>query len=510
MLKQVKGNVAKFVVAATASFVIAGAVFSPTALMAANDHVQAKPAKYIFLFIGDGMSIPQRMFTDVYLKQSGSDRELVMNKLPYQGYSTTYSSDSYITDSAASGTAIATGHKTYSGAIGVDVNKKPLESVAYLAQKKGKKVGIITTTSINHATPAAFYANQHNRGENYKIGKDLIKSGFEYFAGGGFNDAKGTITVKPNGNWGADPDKNKPDLYTLVKEAGITFVDTREGFDKINASTKTPILVKNPHLAAEDTCYFYLDKKPNDIALADYVTKGIEVLDNENGFFIMTEGGKVDWTCHANDIGGTLAEMLSLDDAVKVAYDFAQKHPEETLIVVTGDHETGGMTLGFANTGYKLYTDVVGAQKKSAWAATNDLDAMKQEFKKNKQEFTFEAVKPYITEVFGLKFEGDAKADRMVLNEYELNLLKAAFNHANGGKDFAPTENRRLMYSGYNPIIATCNRILSNKAGIAWTSWDHTAIPVGTSAYGENGEIFAGITDNTDIAKGIRRVLEAK
>ncbi|MEG2076845.1 MAG: alkaline phosphatase, partial [Victivallaceae bacterium] len=395
---------------------------------------------------------------------------------------TTYSSDSYITDSAASGTAIATGHKTYSGAIGVDVNKKPLESVAYLAQKKGKKVGIITTTSINHATPAAFYANQHNRGENYKIGKDLIKSGFEY----------------------------KPDLYTLVKEAGITFVDTREGFDKINASTKTPILVKNPHLAAEDTCYFYLDKKPNDIALADYVTKGIEVLDNENGFFIMTEGGKVDWTCHANDIGGTLAEMLSLDDAVKVAYDFAQKHPEETLIVVTGDHETGGMTLGFANTGYKLYTDVVGAQKKSAWAATNDLDAMKQEFKKNKQEFTFEAVKPYITEVFGLKFEGDAKADRMVLNEYELNLLKAAFNHANGGKDFAPTENRRLMYSGYNPIIATCNRILSNKAGIAWTSWDHTAIPVGTSAYGENGEIFAGITDNTDIAKGIRRVLEAK
>jgi len=156
------------------------------------------PVKYVFLFIGDGMATPQRMVTDYYLKET-TGKGLCMNTFPVQGYATTMSADSLITDSAASATAMATGFKTYGGAIGVNVSKEPLETVAEVAHKTGKKVGIITTTSINHATPAGFYAHQRNRGQYYEIAEHMYKSGFEFFAGGGIYDNEGHINVSDKG-----------------------------------------------------------------------------------------------------------------------------------------------------------------------------------------------------------------------------------------------------------------------------------------------------------------------
>ena len=460
------------------------------------------------------MATPQRMVTDMYLKET-TGKGLCMNAFPVQGYTTTYSANSLITDSAAAATAIATGHKTYGGAVGVDANKNPVESIAELAHKNGKKVGIITTTTINHATPGGFYAHQKNRGEYYKIAGDMINSGFEFFAGGEIYDNNGHITVNEKGWWITNKE-GEEDMYEVLKKKGFTIVSSPEEFAKLNSASKTPIYVKNPHVAEEGTCFYVMDQKPNDITLAMNVAKGIEILDNPNGFFIMTEGGKIDWTAHANDAAGTVSELIGLDEAVKVAYDFAQKHPEETLIVITGDHETGALTLGFSGTGYNLYLKNIAQQKKTLWTASNEFGKMKQEAKKAGKNMTFDEIKGYITQTFGLIFpdpEKGIKAENgnMVLTPYEVAKLEAAFNRSLGyNKEYAPTENKSIMYSGYDPLMITSAHLVSNKSGLAWATFHHSAMPVATSAFGVNASLFGNISDNTDIAKNMRKVLEAK
>ncbi|MBR7106470.1 MAG: alkaline phosphatase, partial [Opitutales bacterium] len=147
---------------------------------------EMKPVKYVFLFIGDGMSIPQRMMAERYMQLSGQGG-LAINAMKNQAITYTNSASSFITDSAASGTAIACGEKTRNGTIGLNAKGEKIESIAYVAQKAGKKVGIITSVTINHATPASFYGHNQSRSNYYNLGLDMIESGFDYFAGGGVN-----------------------------------------------------------------------------------------------------------------------------------------------------------------------------------------------------------------------------------------------------------------------------------------------------------------------------------
>ena len=153
-----------------------------TALSASATEIQ--PVKYVFLFIGDGMSFPQRQMAEAYVQKT-ENRRLKINAMPYQAITATHSANAYITDSAAAGTAIACGVKTNNGTLGLTPDGEQLESIAELAHKNGRKVGIITSVTINHATPAAFYAHNASRSSDYAIGLDLIASGFDYFGGGG-------------------------------------------------------------------------------------------------------------------------------------------------------------------------------------------------------------------------------------------------------------------------------------------------------------------------------------
>jgi len=306
-------------------------------------------------------------------------------------------------------------------------------------------------------------------------------------------------------------------MYDILAEKGFTIADTREKFDAVGKSSKTPIYVKNPHLAEEDTCFYMMDKKPEDITLAMNVAKAIEVLeDNPQGFFIMTEGGKVDWTAHGNDAAGTVNEVIGLDAAVEVAYNFALKHPNETLIVVTGDHETGALALGFSGTGYSLFLKNIQAQKTTNYQASIDFADMMKAAKENKTVVTYEEAQKFITEKFGLIYpdkekEIVSKNGNMVLSDSEVARLKEAYERAVGiKKDFAPTENKHVLYSGYNPLIITAIHIVSNKSGIAWTSFHHSAMPVATSSIGVNSFLFGNISDNTDIGKNLRLVFSAK
>lgn len=478
----------------------------PAAQTPANTTAKAavKAPKYVFLFIGDGMSYPQFQAASDYLgaltdpdyilavpsleDNQGAvlDGPVALNFMNFEtaGSVVTYDSNSFAPDSASTATSISTGHKTYSGSINVDeTTAVSYETITEKVHRQlGMKVGVISSVNLNHATPAAFYAHQASRSSYYDIGLELIASDFEYFAGGGL--------LKPDGHDKENPSEN---LYTLAESAGYTVVNTQAVAEQVNANTGKVILI-DEHLADSDAMAYELDRTADMWSLADYVKKGIEVLDNDKGFFLMCEGGKIDWACHANDAASTINDTLALTDAVQAAIDFANQHPGETLILVTGDHETGGLTIGFAGTDYDTYLSLLSSQKISF--AKYDSDYVSA-YKQNKTDFN--AVLADIERLFGLKVSGE-EGDKLVLTDYEKSLLKTAYDKSikekNTGLD---KQAEYVAYGTYEPLTVTITHILNNKSGVSFTSYSHTGLPVAIFAHGVNSDQFKGYFDNTEI-----------
>jgi len=474
-----------------------------------------KPAKYVFLFIGDGMGMPQINAAEATLrarsgsKQPGVER-LALSSLPVQGMTTTFAANSFITDSAPAATALASGYKTDNGVIGMDPSKRVrFKNIAEMAHEKGIKVGIVTSVSLDHATPASFYAHQPSRKDYYEISRQLADSGFDYFAGGGF--------VQPTGK-----KKDKPSSIEYAKSKGYFFVNNRRDFLKLNRGTER-VLVFNPVLDEDAALPYAMDREGKDMSLAELTEKGIELLDNPKGFFMMVEGGKIDWACHANDAAASIADTLAFDEAVRKALAFAKKHPGETLVVVTGDHECGGMTLGFAGTGYESFFEKLLAQKGSFQA----FDAKLASYKKTHtiSNGRLEDVLPLVESFFGLKKLDGARmktveklaalGDRtsrdelaLALSPRELKALEEALKASLAGEQVkAKDENTYLIYGGYEPFTIALTHILNNKAGIGWTSYSHTGVPVPVFVAGQGQEIFNGYYDNTDVARKMMAVM---
>ena len=240
---------------------------------------------------------------------------------------------------------------------------------------------------------------------------------------------------------------------------------------------------------------YALDMDDDDITLAEFVRKGIDVLYNEKGFFLMCEGGKIDWAGHANDAVANISDTIALDEAVEVALEFAFQHPDETLIIVTGDHETGGMTIGYAATGYDTAFDIMKNQKMS-FVAFDEYVANE----KADGTFDFDRLMEMVEDEFGLTAPGtDNDVPALVMNEYEYTRLQKAYEDDRTGNTDGYEES--LLYGGYNPISITLTHIINNKAGIGWTSYAHTGLPVPVYAFGEGAEVFGGAYDNTEVAK---------
>ncbi len=467
--------------------------------------------KYIFLFIGDGMSYPQIQLTNYYLSALAdtnnndileSQSNLTMLSFPVAGSAQTYDSTSFCPDSASTATSISTGHKTYSGTINMDeTGSVSYETIAEkLKKQKGYEIGIISSVNINHATPAAFYCHQASRNNYYEIAQEMVNSGFDYFAGG--------AVKKPTGK-----DKDKTDIYELAEQAGYTVAKTQAEAEAVTAADEK-VLIIDENLADSDAMSYDMDLKDGAWALSDYVAKGIEVMeDSENGFFMMCEGGKIDWACHANDAAATLTDTIALDEAVAVAVTFAEKHPDETLILVTGDHETGGLTIGYAGTDYDTFLTNISNQKISYAKFDSDYVAG---YKEN--ETDFDTVMLDITELFGLQApEGtDAQTAQkdsadlhpesendgsLVLTEYEYEKLKTAYETtmSRTGEESSFGQEEYVLYGSYEPLTVTITHILNNKSGINFASYAHTGLPVEVLAKGVGQELFSGYYDNTDI-----------
>ena len=357
-----------------------------------------------------------------------------------------------------------------------------------LKDQKNWEIGIISSVNLNHATPAAFYAHQASRNNYYEIGQELIASDFDYFAGGGL--------LSPTGE-----EENQDNLYDLAKEAGYTVAMTHEEAEAVGADTEKAILV-DENLADGDAMAYELDRTEDMWSLADYVEKGIEVLDNDNGFFMMCEGGKIDWACHANDAASSIHDTMALADAVQVAVDFAKEHADETLILVTGDHETGGLTIGFAGTDYDTYLNLLESQKISFAKFDSDYVA---KYKENKT--SFDEVMADVTELFGLKTSGE-EGDKLVLTDYELSLLKTAYEKSINEKDTGMDEQQEyVLYGTYEPLTVTITHIINNKSGVSFTSYSHTGLPVAVLAQGVGSDVFNGYYDNTDIYNKLAEML---
>ncbi|MCI6365176.1 MAG: alkaline phosphatase [Spirochaetia bacterium] len=458
--------------------------------------------KYVFVFIGDGMSYPQIQsaayytgkdaagIVDVVKKsENPSDspemKALSFYQFPVAGSASTYDATSFAPDSASTATSIFTGYKTHSSSINVDITKKiKYRTIAeQLRDQKKYKIGVISTVNLNHATPAATYAHQASRKSNYPIGQELVSSNFEYFAGGALMDPQ-------------DKNKDKTSIYDLAKNAGYKVCFDQKSAAALKNGDKALVIAET--LADSDSMSYDNDRKEGEWALRDYVRKGIEVLDNKTGFFMMVEGGKVDWACHANDARSSIADTLALSEAVEEAISFYNKHPKETLILVTADHETGGLTIGYAGTDYNLFFRTLDSQKISY--AKFDSDYVSA-YKKNGT--SFEAVMKDVEKLFGLKMpgaDGSNKNGGLVLTDYELSRIKTAYE-----KTIKNDKNRSQMeydiYGTYEPLTITITHILNAKSGLGWTSNSHTGLPVPVFALGAGQEEFKGFYDNTEIYK---------
>ena len=443
-------------------------------------------AKYVFYFIGDGMGVNQVNAAETYLgalKGEIGIEELCFPSFPYSAFVNTQSATNGITDSAAGGTALACGHKTKNGTLGLLKDQAThISSIADWARNAGAAVGISTSVAVDHATPAAFYAHVKERQEQYTIGKQLAESDNDFYAGSDF-----TI---PN-----DPEyPNSPSLYQQAEANGFTIARGFDDYQKKAGKANRMILLQSEEASKKNrySIPYALDRGTDDITLSEITKAGIDFLmkknDTKNGFFLMVEGGKIDWACHANDMA-FIPELIDMDNAVKVAYEFYKQHPDETLIVVTADHETGGLVLS-GNT-YDLHLDVIGKQKMTIERLGKELHRLHDQYG---DKLEWDTVRKLIAENFGFW-------DEVTISDKQTARLKQAFDNIMNGKG----ESIQTLYQKDDELATTVKKVQAECALVGWQVSSHSNGYVPCFAIGAGAEQIHGRIDNTNICKIIAK-----
>ena len=446
--------------------------------------------KYVFYFIGDGMGANQVLAAEMYRSALQGEPlgrvQTLMTTFPYSGHASSYSKTNGITDSAAAGTCLATGTKTRNGMLGMDQDSAKLTTIAEELKAQGWGIGIMTTVAIDHATPAAFYAHVPDRDKYYKIGQQLASSDFDFFGGAGFHHPQGKH------------DDKKMNLYRNAEKAGYTIAHGVEEAQKLlmnppSMADKLILVQKTDDEGAKhgSNLSYAIDRKPGDLTLAEIVSTAIPFLEaRHERFFMMVEGGMIDYACHGDDAATAIGEVWDMDEAMQVAYKFYEQHPDETLIVVTADHETGGLALG--NSDYTLHLDVLQNQKCSSWILS---DKFTQLFKDKK--------KPSWAEVQNLYRENLGFWEQVEITADEEKELKALYKKARKGK----AKDTKNMYKSVNALGEAGIALLNKKAHIGWTTHAHSAHAIPIFAIGPNAAVFSGWHDNTDIVPLIKKAV---
>ena len=437
-------------------------------------------AKYVFMFIGDGMGPNQVLAAEMYLAELEGKIgrvPLQMTQFPYVGQVATFSLSNAITDSGAAGTCLASGEKTNNGMIGQSPEGRSIMSIATQLKEQEWGIGIATSVTIDHATPSSFYAHVPTRDKEYTIGKQLALSNFDFFGGGGFSSPYDKT------------DASAPNLYDVCEDNGYCLVG---GYDEAikKKDVEKMILLPAEHLVnrsqGAEALPYAIDRKEGGLNLAEIVNVAIKQLSQHDRFFLMAEGGKIDYSGHGNDGATNIHEVIDFDDAVKVAYQFYEQHPDETLIVVTADHETGGMMLG--NSDYTLHLKLLAGQRCSKDSLSSGLAALCKEFGKG---LTWEQAQRFLSDKTGLY------TAVQVLDE-EDQLLRRAFDQMKKNQGI-----ERNLYNDINALAAGAVDILNRKSRLGWSTHGHSGVMVPVFAVGIGAERFTGWMDNSEIAPRI-------
>lgn len=445
--------------------------------------------KYVFYFIGDGMGSNQVLGAEMYRSAINGKPlgrvQTLMTSFPYSGSASSYSKSNGITDSAAAGTCLATGKKTKNGMLGLDEDSVRIKTVAEELKEAGWGVGIMTTVAIDHATPAAFYAHVDNRDKYYEVGLQLAESKFDFFGGAGFHHPQGK------------KDDKKVNLYRNAEEKGYVIAHGYEQGLAVSGDrlTEKMILVqKDDDQGAKhgSNLPYAIDRKEGDLTLKQIVSTAVPFLEARyEKFFMMVEGGMIDYACHGDDAATAFGEVWDMNEALEVVYEFYKAHPDETLIVVTADHETGGLALG--NSDYTLHLEELQNQKCSAWVLS---DAFTQLFKTNK--------KPSWKEVQAIYRAQLGFWETVEISKEEEKELKSLYEQACKGK----SKDTKTMYKTINKLGDAGIELLNKKAHIGWTTRAHSAHAIPIFSVGVNAQLFSGWHDNTEIAPMILKAVK--
>lgn len=455
-------------------------LFAVASIVTANT-VLAKQPKYVFYMIGDGMGVNEVYGTQIYNQATGlGPATLNFTRFPVLTLITTHSATSLVTDSAAGGTALSTGVKTYNDAMGVDIEKNPLSNIAEWAKAKGAGTGVATSVGVNHATPAAFYAHTASRNEYEKIAMQLIESDLDFAAGAGFlNQARWT----------------GHDSAYLEKQAADAGIDILRGEDLRDVASHKGRVICLSSDPGETELKYAIDRRPGDTELCDFVQAGIDYLYSKfakKGFFFMIEGGKIDYAGHNNDAAANFQEVNDFADAVDLVLAFYEKHPDETLIVITADHETGGLSLGAGQ--YQMNPARLAVQKRSEV----DLNAMFKEFVgagDRKAIPSWDQMKGWLKDNLGLWSEimVDPKTERDLWESYEKSVRPGASQVI-------------TLYSVSTQVVSDAIEYVDRQASFTWTQGEHSGSPVGLYVKGAGSDEFLGCHDNTQIPVTIARL----
>lgn len=440
--------------------------------------------RYIFYLIGDGMGVNEVLAAEMYraeLEGRIGRVPLCMTQFPVAGYATTFSASNGITDSSAAGTCLASGKKTQNGHLGTTPDDEPIESIAERLHNDGWAVGITTSVAIDHATPGAFYAHVHNRDEYYTIGTQLPKSDFEFFGGAGFHQPTNKSV------WEA------PNLYDLCENSGYKIAHGyKEAEEMVEFAPKMILIQEQDGIDREkksESLPFAIDRKEGALTLSQIARTAVRFLEKRDRFFLMIEGGKIDYAGHSKDGATNVCEVLDFDMAVQVAFDFYCKHPDETLIVVTADHETGGMALG--NSDYTLNLQLLQNQHMSQWELSQE---MRQLYDSYGKKLKWEQVKQLLTKSLGFY-------EKVAISAEEDVMLQSVYKKMVKGKG----KNVKTLYADLNEMAESSVRLLNQKSKLGWTTFSHSAAAVPVFAIGKGSSQFGGWHDNSELAPMILR-----
>lgn len=441
-------------------------------------HSATKAPKYIFYYIGDGMGFGAVSLAQAYNRMVlGSDSLITMMTFPIASAATTHSASSGVTDSAAAGTALATGFKTKNAMLGMDADSVPVTSISTQLKELGYGIGLVTTVAPDDATPAAHYAHVPHRSMFYEIGCQAAASGVDILAGANLRGLTDKQTGEPT------------DLLDVFEANGVSVVRGAEAV----ATAKYPrVVMLNTSTEYDNEVGLVIDSLPGVLTLPVMTQTCLDFLKAKtpDAFFMMVEGGSIDHAAHSNDPATLIREMMGFNSALDIALDFYRAHPDETLIVVTADHETGGLALANKSMGYRIEPQYLRYPSMSKDRFKDQCKALAR----SRMVIDWPYMKQMLTDNLNLFNDIEvSEADEQTLQEMFALVLD---NRSKGDMD--------ALDKSFNKFADEVFDVINRAAGIGWTTHDHSGAVVPVFAIGVGSELFAPLHDNTELPGIIR------